>query len=163
MIQTNKMDQVVKDRVLTLTRTFDAPRDLVFAAFSKCEHLKHWWGPTGWTLPVCEMDFRPGGSWYYCMGGPDGENSCGLMTYQEIVEPERIVATDGFADEEGNLLEDMPSMLDTLLFSEQDGKTTLTNRVQFASVAELEKVLEMGMIEGISQTFARLDTYLETL
>lgn len=162
-MQTDKMTQVVEDRVLTLTRTFGAPRELVFAAFSQCEHLQHWWGPSGWTLPVCEMDFRPGGAWYYCMGGPHGETSCGLMTYHEIVEPERIVATDGFADEQGNLLEEMPSMRNTLIFSERDGKTTLTNRVQFASVAELEKVLAMGMMEGITETFERLDIYLTTL
>jgi uncharacterized protein YndB with AHSA1/START domain len=163
MMPTNKMTQVVEDRVLTLTRTFDAPRERVFAAFSQCEHLEHWWGPSGWTLPVCEMDFRPGGTWYYCMGGPDGENACGLMTYHEIVAPERIVATDGFADEEGNLLEEMPRMRNTLIFREQDGQTTLTNQVQFASAADLEKVLDMGMMEGITQTFDRLDAYLETL
>lgn len=163
MMQTDKMTHVVEGRVLTLTRTFDAPRELVFAAYSQCEHLKHWWGPTGWTLPVCEIDFRPGGTWYYCMRSPDGENACGLMTYHEIVAPERIVATDGFADEEGNLVTEMPSMRNTLIFSEADGKTTLTNRIQFASTADLQKVTEMGMMEGITQTFARLDAYLATL
>lgn len=163
MMPANKMTQVVEDRVLTLTRTFDAPRERVFAAFSQCQHLEHWWGPTGWTLPVCEMDFRPGGTWYYCMGGPDGETACGLMTYHEIVAPERIVATDGFADEKGNLLEEMPRMRNTLIFGEQDGQTTLTNQVQFASVADLEKVLDMGMMEGITETFDRLDAYLGTL
>lgn len=163
MMPTNKLAQQVEDRVLTLTRTFDAPRAVVFAAFSRCQHLQHWWGPTGWTLPVCEIDFRPGGSWYYCMAGPGGERSCGLMRYREIVEPERIVATDSFADEEGNPLEEMPTMLETLLFSEQDGKTTLTNRIQYASADELQKVLDMGMMEGIAQTFDRLDAYVATL
>lgn len=160
MNATNKMNHEIDGNTLTLTRTFDAPRELVFEAFSKCEHLQHWWGPKHWTLPVCEMDFRPGGKWFYCMGGPDGERSCGAMLYHEIVAPERIVATDQFTDAEGNVNEELPQMRETILFTEQDGKTVLVNRSEYASAEDLNTVVEMGMLEGIAQTFDRLDSHL---
>ena len=163
MNATNEMTHRVEGSTLTLTRTFNAPRELVFEAFTSCEHLQHWWGPQGWSLPVCEMDFRPGGKWFYCMGGPDGEQSCGVTIYHEITAPERIVSTDAFADGEGNVNKQMPEMLQTLRFTEQDGKTLLTNHVQYAGEAELTTVLEMGMLEGIAQTFDRLDTHLASV
>ena len=64
------------DREIVVSRTFDAPRRLVWQAWTKAEHLTQWWGPKGWTLPVCEVDFRPGGTWFYCMQGPDGMLAC---------------------------------------------------------------------------------------
>lgn len=150
------------ERVLILERVFDAPRKMVFEAWSDCEHLKHWWGPRGWTLPVCKMDFRPGGTWHYCMRGPDGEESWGLSVYREIVAPEQLIYTDSFSDEEGNTVDDMPSMLITVEFAEHEAdRTKITSRTQFASIEELESVVEMGAIEGMNQTLDRLETYLE--
>jgi uncharacterized protein YndB with AHSA1/START domain len=143
-----------------MERIFDAPRELVFQAFSECKHLTQWWGPTGWTLPVCQMDFRPGGVWFYCMRGPAGEDACGKAIYREIVQPERIVYTDAFADTAGNVLEGMPEILVTLEFAESDGKTKLTNRAEFASAADKEATLAMGMVEGLTQTLDRLEAYL---
>ncbi|HSM55994.1 MAG TPA: SRPBCC domain-containing protein [Candidatus Sulfomarinibacteraceae bacterium] len=160
----NKVTVERDDRVLILERIFEAPRELVFTSFSDCEHLEHWWGPKGWTLPVCEMDFRPGGRWHYCMRGPDGEESWGLTVYREIVAPERLVYTDSFSDEEGNIVDGMPTMLITVEFAEyEDNRTKLTSRTEFASVEELESVVEMGAIEGISETWDRLDDYLATV
>lgn len=158
-----KKNEVVTEaaaREFVMERIFDAPRELVFHAFSACERVARWWGPTGWTLPVCQMDFRPSGVWLYCMRGPAGEESCGKAVYREIVAPERIVYTDAFADAEGNVLDGMPEMLITLTFAEHDGKTKLTNRAQFASVADLERTLAMGMVEGLTQTLDRLEAYL---
>lgn len=148
------------EREFVMERVFNAPRALVFQAFSECKHLVHWWGPTGWTLPVCEMDFRPGGVWFYCMRGPGGEDGCGQATYHEISAPERIVYTDRFADTAGKVLEGMPEMLITLIFTEQEGKTRLTSRTEFASVADKEATLAMGMVEGFTQTLDRLEAYL---
>ena len=71
-------------------RVFDAPSRTVFAAWSSCDQLRQWWGPTGWTLPVCEMDFRPGGTWFYGMRSPDGQDAYGLATYERIDEPSLI-------------------------------------------------------------------------
>lgn len=148
------------EREFVMERIFDAPRELVFKAFSECKHLTHWWGPKGWTLPVCQMDFRPGGIWFYCMRGPAGEDACGKATYREIVEPERIVYTDAFADMAGNILEGLPEIVVTLTFTEHGGKTKLTNQALFASVADKETTLAMGMVEGLTETLDRLEAYL---
>jgi uncharacterized protein YndB with AHSA1/START domain len=148
------------DREFVVERIFAAPRELVFQAFSACEHLAEWWGPAGWTLPVCQIDFRPGGVWFYCMAGPGGEQSCGRAVYQEIVEPERIVYTDAFADAQGNVQTELPEMLITLTFAEHDGKTRLTTRTLFASAEDLKTTLDMGMVEGLNETWDRLERYL---
>ena len=150
----------VSDREFVMERVFKAPRELVFQAFSDCKHLTHWWGPTGWSLPVCEMDFRPGGVWFYCMRGPGGEDACGKAVYREIVAPAKIVYTDSFADTAGNVQTEMPEMIVTLTFTEHTGKTRLTNHVEFASVADKEATLDMGMVEGATETFDRLEAYL---
>jgi uncharacterized protein YndB with AHSA1/START domain len=147
-------------REFVTERIFDAPRELVFSAYSACERVARWWGPKGWTLPVCRMEFRPGGVWFYCMRGPAGEEGCGKATYREIVEPERIVYNDAFADAAGNVLEGMPEMLITVTFAEHNGKTKLTNRVLFASAADKDATLAMGMVEGLAETLDRLEDYL---
>ncbi len=151
------------DRTLVMSRVFDAPRALVFAAFTKPEHLTHWWGPKGWTLPFCTVDFRPGGVWHYCMRGPDGEESWGRAVYREIVVPERIVSVDAFSDAEGNVVAGMPEMVITLTFEEHEGKTTLTNRVQFTTAADVESALAMGMVQGLTETWDRLEAYLASV
>jgi uncharacterized protein YndB with AHSA1/START domain len=144
----------------TAIRVFEAPKDLTFRAWSSCEHLSHWWGPTGWTLPVCEMDFRPGGEWFYGMRGPDGEDSFGLATYEQIVESSLIVYTDAFADADRRVDPDMPVMPITVHFTESNGRTTLTSRTRFATAEDVEKVLGTGMIDGLTQTWDRLEAYL---
>ncbi len=149
------------DRTFVMERVFNAPRDLVFEAFSKPEHLKHWWGPKGWTLPVCELDFRPGGVWLYCMRGPDGEESWGKATYQEIKPPEKVVYTDDFVDSDGNVLEGTPQLQITLTFEDSDGKTKVINHAVFESAEALKSVLDMGMTEGLKQTWDRLEAFLE--
>ena len=150
-------------RELVMERVFDAPREVVFMAWTTCEHLMRWWGPRGWTLPVCTMEFRPGGIWRYGMRGPAGETSWGKAVYREIIEPERIVYTDVFADEDGNPVAGMPEMLITVEFADQDGKTKLTSRTLFASVADLESTLEMGVVQGMTETLDRLEEYLATI
>src|SRR5690554_1859159 len=83
---------------LVLERIFDAPRELVFEMFAEAEHLKQWWGPRGWDLPYCDIDFRPGGVWHYCMKCIDtsfgefyGVESWGKVIYKEIAHPDRII------------------------------------------------------------------------
>lgn len=157
----NQTDTAPADRTFVIERVFDAPRELVFEAFSKPEHLKHWWGPKGWTLPVCELDFRPGGVWLYCMRGPGGEESWGKATYQEIKPPEKIVYTDDFVDSDGNVLEGTPQMQITLTFEDSDGKTKVINHAVFESAEALKSVLDMGMTEGLKQTWDRLEAFLK--
>ncbi|AIQ15102.1 SRPBCC domain-containing protein [Paenibacillus durus] len=166
----NEMITRVEGQELVLERVFDAPRELVFKAFSEAEHLKHWWGPRGWTLPVCTIDFRPGGIWHYCMKCVDekqgdfyGMESWGKAVYQDIVEPEKIVYTDYFSDAEGNITEGMPSSDITMEFIEQDGKTKIISRGRFESAEALKTVMDMGMEQGITETWDRLAEYLQSV
>jgi uncharacterized protein YndB with AHSA1/START domain len=142
------------------TRVFDAPRSLVFRAFSECQSLARWFGPAGWTLPVCEMDFREGGTWFYCMRPAEGEDACGKTTYLEIVEPVRIIHSDEFADRDGNVSAGMPRMLVTITFTDVDGRTQLESRTRFASAEDLKTVAAMGMEEGLRECWDRLDDHL---
>lgn len=151
------------EREFVMERVFAAPRALVFRAFTQPEHLKQWWGPKGWTLPVCEIDFREGGTWFYGMRSPDGGmESYGKATYREIVPPERIVYEDAFADAEGNVNAEMPQMVITMTFAEHDGKTTLTSRTLFASAADLKVAVDMGMEQGATETWDRLEAFVTT-
>ncbi|GIP26616.1 hypothetical protein J23TS9_17460 [Paenibacillus sp. J23TS9] len=164
---TSKMITRVEGQVLVLERVFNAPRDVVFKVFSDADHLKQWWGPRGWEVTVSEIDFRPGGQWHYCMKCMDknqgdffGMESWGKSVYQEIDEPEKIVYIDYFSDAEGNNAEGMPVTTITLTFEEQDGKTKLINRAVYESEEALKTVMDMGMEEGITQTWDRLEEYL---
>ena len=149
------------DTELLITRTFDAPRELVWKAYTQAEHLKHWWGPKGWTLPVCEMDFREGGSWFYCMEGPDGMRSCGKTIFKEIDAPNRYVAEDTFVDNDGNPMEGMPVALMTTEFHEENGMTTVKSITRYPTKEQRDQVVEMGVEEGINQTLDRLEDYLK--
>jgi uncharacterized protein YndB with AHSA1/START domain len=147
---------------LVMERVFDAPRALVWRAFTEPERLKQWWGPKGWTLPVCALDLRPGGVWHYCMRGPNGEEGWGKAVYREIVEPERLVYLDAFSDADGKVAEGMPQMLITVEFADHGGKTKVTSRTRFASAADLETTLGMGVADGMTETWNRLADYLAT-
>ena len=147
-------------QTLSMERVFAAPRDLVFKAWTEAEHLTQWWGPTGWTVPFCQVDFRPGGVWHYCMQGPGGEQSWGKAVYGEIVPGSRIVYTDAFSDEAGNITPGMPVMTIAVDFLAEGERTRVVSNTKFASKEELESLLQMGMLEGASQTWDRLDEYL---
>lgn len=160
--------RVENDKVLVLERIFDAPRELVFEMFKEPEHLKRWWGPRGWECPVCNVDFRPGGVWHYCMKCVDenqgdfyGMESWGKGVYEEIDEPEKIVYTDYFSDAEGNENDAMPSTRVTMQFIDQGGKTKLVSRSEYVSEEALKQVMEMGMLQGITQTWDRLEERLD--
>ncbi len=145
------------DREIVLTRVFDAPRDLVFEAHTSCEHLSHWWGPRGYEIIGCEIDFRPGGAWRVVHRGPDGEEYGFRGEYREIVRPERIVWTFEFEGMPGNV------SVETLTLEERDGKTTLTATSVYDSVEARNAMLESGMESGAAETYERLDEYLEAL
>lgn len=156
-----KMKVETTERELIFTRVFDAPRELVFETFSSCEHLRNWWGPRQWPVSSCDMDFREGGRWNYCMKGPDGTLACGLAIYEEIVKPNKIVYTDYFTSPEGDISEDMPSGLVTYEFADQGERTIVSGRTLYPEASDLQTVLEMGVIEGMTETLDRLDEHLE--
>lgn len=146
---------------LVLERTFNAPRELVFKAFSDAEMLTKWWGPREWPATVKNIDFRVGGSWLYCMTGPDGTEAWGKGAYEEIVPPEKIVWRDIFTDSEGNDNTEMPSMVATFNFIDLGGnKTKLSSVTEFASAEDLEQLAEMGMVQGWSESLDKLEELL---
>ncbi|MFB5760442.1 SRPBCC domain-containing protein [Paenibacillus medicaginis] len=167
---TNSMIFRTEGQEIFVERTFDAPRELVFKAFTEAEHLKHWWGPRGWELTVCNIDFRPGGVWHYCMKCMDpnqgdfyGVESWGKALYHEIVQGEKIVYSDYFSDAEGNTSDDMPATESTLTFIEQDGKTKVVNRAVYASADAVKTVIDMGMEQGLTETWDRLAEYVVSI
>jgi len=155
------------DRELVVARVFPAPRELVWQVWSSCDHLQHWWAPAGWSIPFCKLDFRVGGTWHYCMKGtlPDGSEmeSWGLTVYQEIVEPERLVVLDQFADATGTVSAEMPKLLNTITFTAVGNQTTVTSHTEFAAAADLETLVQMGMEEGLTQSWNLLADYLAQL
>ena len=153
--------------VLSITRTFDAPRALVFEMWTNPEHLKHWWGPKIFTAPIAELDVRPGGEYLLCMQWPDGRYACNCGEFKEIVPPERLVMTQRFCDEQRNpispqdhgLPNDFPSeMMLTVTLAEHDGKTTMT----IVQTIPAGLAAEMGALEGWNQSFDKMAAYLGT-
>ena len=141
-------------RELVITRVFDAPRDLVFNVWTKPEHVVRWWGPNDFTLPFCEMDFRTGGAYKYCMRSPQGEDHWVWGTYREIVEPERIVLTWDRKDLEGN---PRSNSVVTVTFADDEGKTRFTLRQGIFDSQE-DCVEHQG---GWTECFDRLADYVE--
>jgi uncharacterized protein YndB with AHSA1/START domain len=148
-----------KENILTLTKTFKAPKKLVFSMFQS-PNIEKWWGPSTWPVKESEMDFKPGGAWHYCMAGPDGAESWGKAIYEEIDEPNKIVFRDYFSDAEGNINESLPSGVMTLLFNEENGETTLTTHAEYESPEAVQKLVDMGMVEGVKETWTQLEKLL---
>src|SRR5262249_37058082 len=138
------------DLEIELTRVFNAPRRVVFEAHSKPEHIRRWWGPRGTTMPVCEMDFRPGGAWRYVLRKPSGQEYGFGGKYLEIVPPERLVWTFGFDGMPGE-----PGV-EILTLEEQDGKTILRTLSKFDTVQQRDGVIASGMEKGAAETWDRL-------
>lgn len=120
---------------LVITRVFDAPREDVWKAWTDPKRLMRWWGPKGFTTPVCDMDLRVGGKYLYCMRSPEGKDYWGTGVYRDIVPLERIVCTDSFSDEKGNVVPashygmqgEWPlELLVTATFENDRGKTIMT-------------------------------------
>ena len=139
------------DRELTITRSFDAPARLLFEAWSRPEHLKKWFGPVGYPVTMCEMDFRVGGQWRAAMTGPGGKQQTPFGgEYLEIVPNRRIVFSNGFE------LPGAEKMTMTITFDEKNGKTLLTIRTLFASIAQKATHVGAGMAEGIASGLDQL-------
>lgn len=152
---------MTNDRELIISRVFNAPKELVFKAWSSCEQLKHWWGPKEWPMHECTMDFRVGGEWRYCLRGPnDGDESWGKAIYREIDNPEKIAYKDHFTDSEGHINKEMPELFVTVEFVDQEGKTRMINTTLFDTPETREKIEEMGAVEGWNSSLDRLEHHL---
>jgi len=140
------------EREIAMTRVFDAPRGLVFDAWTKPELLKRWLGVRGgWTFAVCEVDLRVGGAYRFVWRGPTGAEMGMGGIYREIVRPERLVATEKFDEAwyEGDAL-------DTTTFVERGGKTTATTTVLYASRAVRDSVLQTPMLTGVAESYDKM-------
>lgn len=142
------------DREVMVTRVFDAPRRLVFDALTKCEHLRQWMlGPEGWTMPICEMDLRPGGKIRWGWRKEDGSEMTITGVVKEISPPERMVSTESWG-------EPWPEALNTLVLTEQNGKTTMTLTLLYPSKEVRDAALQTGMKDGMVVSYDRLEALL---
>ncbi|GAB4368087.1 MAG: hypothetical protein Kow00121_06910 [Elainellaceae cyanobacterium] len=162
MLQQNRSVETQSDREIVITRVFNAPRELVFKAWTEPKHIEHWWGPKGFTTRVTELDLRPGGQSRYVMIGPDGTEYPVKGVFREIVPPERIVSTDEFDEGFEQVTDvDLPQgIVMTVLFEEFDGKTKLTLQIVHATVDDRRKHEEMGVVAGWNSSFDCLDEFL---
>jgi uncharacterized protein YndB with AHSA1/START domain len=144
------------DCEIVITRVFDAPREMVFDAHTKPELLKRWMtGSPGWSLEVCEIDLRVGGAFRYVWRGPKGQDMGMGGVHREIVPPERLVTTELFdVDWTGG------EVISTLVLTESDGKTTLTNTLLYPSRESRDSVVNSGMGKGMGDGFDQLEDLL---
>ena len=160
MTTTNSPTGETAEREIVITRIFDAPRDLVWKAWTDPEHFKRWWGPKDFTSPFCKIDLRVGGKYLNCMRSPEGQDFWTTGVYREIVPLERIVYTDSFADREGNVVPathygmsaDFPlELLLTVTFEEQGGKTKMTLRHVGIPAGEMSDLTAAGWNESFDK------------
>jgi uncharacterized protein YndB with AHSA1/START domain len=158
-------------RDFVITRQVRAPRAVVFAAWTEPARLARWWGPEGFTTPVCEADVRPGGAWRIVMRGPDGVEYPIKGVYREVVAPERLVFTDNWEEHPAEWQEQLRrsaggdigrEALNTVTFEERDGGTLITIRTRFESAAVRDAMVQTGMQDGWSQSLDRLEAALAT-
>lgn len=142
-------------REIVISRVFDAPRELVFQAWTESKHVAQWWGPRGFSNTLSEMEVRPGGVWQFVMHGPDGAEYKNQIAYLEIVKPERLVYAHSGDEAVG------PGQFHvTVSFAELGNQTRLTMRMEFDSVEERERAEAFGAARSGIQTLDRLEGFL---
>jgi uncharacterized protein YndB with AHSA1/START domain len=150
----------VPSKELTIKRIFDAPRKLVWKAWTEPGYVMRWWGPKFFTAPVSRIDFQVGGKYLHAMRSPEGQDFWSTGVYREIVPGEKIVATDSFADEKGNIVPasrygmngDWPrELLVTVTFQEHDGRTTLTLLHEGIPAGEMREMTKAGWNESFDK------------
>ncbi len=154
---------------MVVTRVFDAPRELVWKAWTDPKYVKQWWGPKGFTAPFCEMDFREGGKFLFCMRAPDGQEFWNAGEYHEIVLHEKIVSSMYFSDSKGNRVEAaqlgieheaIENVHDVILFEDiGNGQTKLT----FIGNETMRNAIESGQLEGTKQILDKLAAVVDEL
>ncbi len=168
---TNSSAARAAERELAITRIFNAPRELVWKAWTEPERFMRWWGPKNFTTPYCKIDLRVGGTYLNCMRSPEGRDFWTTGVYREIVEPSLLVCTDSFADEKGNVVPasdygmsgDWPKeLLVTVTFEEQDGKTKFTLRHVGIPVGEMSELTEAGWNESFDKLAESLAKEVES-
>jgi uncharacterized protein YndB with AHSA1/START domain len=143
------------DREVVVTRVVNAPRRLVFAAWTEPRHLQRWLtGPEGWTMPVCEIDLRPGGRWRYVYRKASGTEMTLTGSVLEVVPPERFVTTESWGPE-------WPDTVNTLVLTEAEGRTTIALTITYVSKEARDAALDTGAMDGMNRAFELLDELLD--
>lgn len=150
------MTNTTAEREIVVTRLFDAPRELVFAAFTEREHIVNWWVPSGTTIH--EFNGTPGGLWRYTMPGPDGEGYPFTVKFIQIDKPARLVYDYGADAEDGS-----EPVRTSVTFTEENGRTRVTLELLFATVAAREEAAQYGAAAGAQQALRSLANYLAKL
>ena len=145
------------DRAIAFTREFDAPRRLVFEAWTRMDHVRRWYGCRASSLLSCEIDLRPGGAYRFVVLAPDGNEYPMSGVYQEIVPPERLVYTECFNGDPGS------EAVVTLTLKERNGRTTLAVTSVYPTQQSRDAILKLGVEHGTTETLDRLAEHLETL
>jgi uncharacterized protein YndB with AHSA1/START domain len=144
----------------TLVADFDAPMDEVWQLWADPRKLERWWGPPTYPSTFEKHDFSPGGEVTYFMTGPEGDQPRGWWRITSVDPPTSLQFTDGFANEDGTPNEEMPVINVDVRLSERDDGTRMEMRAAYASREELDKLIEMGMLEGLQQSVGQMDALL---
>jgi uncharacterized protein YndB with AHSA1/START domain len=173
MAEKNNLNNEIAEKDFVITREFNAPKDLVWKAYTEAEHLAHWWGPKGFKMLKCKLDFRPGGMFHYGMESPDGHTMWGKFVYREIDPKDKIVFIVSFSDENAGVTRHPMAAnwpletLNTLTLAELNGKTILTLRGGPINATEEERKMFYGTFEGMNQGFKgtldQLEEYLKQI
>ncbi len=156
MVVKSSLDLDSDPRAIIGMREFDAPRDLVFDAWTDPKHLAQWWGPDGFTTTTMSFDLRPGGVWRFVMHGPDGRDYQNRITFEQVIRPERIVYRHGGGDDVEPVV-----FRQTVIFEDLGGRTRMTWRGDFPSATERDHVIrEYRADSGLAQTMARLGEFV---
>lgn len=145
------------DLEVVISRVVNAPRQLVWEAWTSPKHVQKWMlGPDGWTMPVCEIDLRTGGSWHFVWRKANGSEMDMRGSYREVAPPERLVSTEKWGPE-------WPETINTLTLAERGGQTTITQTILYPSKEGRDAALKTGMTTGAAQSYDRLDLLLASM
>ncbi|MBK9177831.1 MAG: SRPBCC domain-containing protein [Flavobacteriales bacterium] len=148
-------------RSITVERSFSAPLDPVWAAWTEADILCHWWAPKPYACVIKSLDFREGGRWLYYMEGPTGDRHHCFFDYETVRPKTFFSGNDGFCDDAGIFNKTMPRMKWESHFSEEGGSTLVRIRIHFNTADDLDKVIQMGFKEGFTMGLEQLDALLK--
>ena len=151
------------DKDLTFIQILDAPREVVFEAFSKAEHITQWWMPAPCIMIQCTIDFRPGGEWNYRVQLPGGNEHSAKAVYKTIIPNKKIEFVDYFVDDEGKVIEDLPSKHVTITFDAAGEQTELVFNAALKTATERQKQVDMGFVTGFSAALNQLVEVIKSI
>ncbi|MCU0445310.1 MAG: SRPBCC domain-containing protein [Microscillaceae bacterium] len=152
-----------EDHTLSIVREFEAEKQLVWDCYTKPELLEQWFAPKPFTAKTKSMDFRNGGHWHYAMISPEGDEYWGYTEYYDVQPIDEYKTLDAFSDSEGTINQSLPTAHWHVQFAEKGKNALVSTTVRYASLNDLEQVINMGMQEGMESTLTRLDELLNIL